>query len=590
MNQLAINKKYSTLDLDDTEKTSKKSAIDRDGLAFLWEYTKPQFGKLVVAFFTSLPIAAFGGIIAWSIKQATQSFATGDMHESMFLWLGLSIVFMILCSCIQIINTYVLSSLHAIIGNNIRIDLYDEIHQNSISFHSNIRTGELANFIGNDAQFAAGGVVEIYSAFWQRPCIILCLVGFMYYMNPLLSIVALTFFPLLSLCVIKLSYRVRKIESRYIENFGQLMGDMIESLTNIRQVKAFSQEANHRKTLVKKCNKLISFFKKVVLIKSFISPVTEIFSSIGLVAMAIIAYYQLQQGITTPGAIAGCLTAAISLKRVTKELSLSVVELQRSFAAIHRIYRLSGYTDKNRDLYSINEPVKTLALENVSFSYDLKKEIIQGANIEFHQGEHVAVIGPSGGGKTSLLDLIIGFYPCTSGKIKVNGRDLADINLKSWRNQIGIVTQDPFLFDMTIEQNIKYGNFYASPNQILTAVERTGCLEMINRLPDGIKTMVGERGCRLSGGERKRVALARALIRPISVILLDEATSELDPVVEEDILSVIGKLAKDMIIINVSHRPSIIRHSDRIILIKHGTINEFSPTDCEKILNTDIYF
>jgi ABC-type multidrug transport system fused ATPase/permease subunit len=588
MNFYLNRKRSRSDDYQSRVSTPEVSVIDRDGLKFLWEYAKPHLSKLVLAFIISIPVAALSGIIAWSVNRATQSFSEGQMQVNMFLWLGAANAFMILYSCLQVFNTYTLSSLQATIGNNIRIDLYDEIQQNSISFHINIRTGELSNLIGNDSQYAAGGVLELYSTFWQRPIVILCLAGFMLYMNPILSLLSLTFFPFLGICIIKLSRNARSIESRFIEKQGQLMGEMIESLINIRQIKAFSQESAHKLSLTQKCNELLYFFKKVVLIKSLILPTTEILSSIGIAAMAVVAYFQLQHGTTTPGEIAGCLTAAISIKRVTREFSSSVVELQRSFAAIRRISRIKGHSEQYQNLYSIKEPIKTIMFEKVSFSYDGKNNIIRSATFKIQRGERVVIIGPSGGGKTCLLDMITGFYTCTSGMIKVNNYNLADVGLVSWRNQIGVVAQEPFLFEGDILQNIIYGYPNASNDEVLHAVRRAGCLEMIERLPEGIHTQVGERGARLSGGERKRVALARALIRPISVLLLDEATSELDIAIEEKILRVIDTLAKEMIIINVSHRPATIQHSDKILFVENGIIQEITPSDADCLLSKTI--
>ena len=197
-----------------------------------------------------------------------------------------------------------------------------------------------------------------------------------------------------------------------------------------------------------------------------------------------------------------------------------------------------------------------------------------GVDAELRRGERVAVIGPSGAGKTTLLDLLIGFYPCTTGRILVNGMDLSTLDVKAWRRQIGIVTQEPFLFDATVADNIQYGNPEADPQMILLAARRAGCGEMLQRLPDGVRTVVGERGCRLSGGERKRVALARALVRPIAVLILDEATSELDEENERAILDVLDELARDMLIVNVSHRPSILNHCDRALLLDEGILRE----------------
>jgi ABC-type multidrug transport system fused ATPase/permease subunit len=193
--------------------------------------------------------------------------------------------------------------------------------------------------------------------------------------------------------------------------------------------------------------------------------------------------------------------------------------------------------------------------------------VLTGLTLDARQGERIGIVGPSGAGKTTFVDLLIGFYPCTAGRILVDGQDLSSLDPASWRRQIGIVSQEPFLFDDTIEENIHLGWSEAGRERIAEAAARAGCEELLARLPDGLATRVGERGSRLSGGERKRVALARALVRPVSILILDEATSELDAAVEERILESVDNLAADLIVFHVSHRPSVLAHCDRAIFL-----------------------
>ena len=213
------------------------------------------------------------------------------------------------------------------------------------------------------------------------------------------------------------------------------------------------------------------------------------------------------------------------------------------------------------------------------FSYDGRHDVLKHVNLVFKRGERIAIWGPSGSGKTTLVDLIIGFYPCSQGAIHANEVVLGTVSPQSWRQQIGTVTQTPFLFDATIEDNVRFGYAKATEDQIRHALHLAGAQEMLERLPNGLKTTVGERGCRLSGGERKRVALAQALVRPISLLILDEATSELDAATEEALLGSIDALSSQMVVVNVSHRSSILRHCDRAILLRDRQAWETSPDE-----------
>ena len=553
--------------------------LDPAALGFLWSYARPHCRRLGAALATAIPIALLGGVMAWAVKEVVEAFTSGEPRGVIFLWLAVGLAGVVLRSGLEILNRQILILLHARIENAIRLDLYETVHENSLDFHSHIRTGELANLIGNDVQHAAGGVVEIYGALWQRPAVLLCLVGVMLYFNPVLSLLALVLLPLLGICVSRVGRRAADAERHFMENQGQMMGTMVESLTNVRQVKAFGQESGQRETLAAKCEDLIGSIRRAVLLRSLVSPAAETLSGVTITVMAVVAFYQLRAGSTTAGDIAGCLAAALALKKPVKGLSGSVVELQRSFSAIRRIVWARELSRAEDGAHVIEGPVQSLELRDVAFSYDGRKQVVAGLNVTFGRGERVALVGASGSGKTTLLDLVTGFYPAQSGKIAVDGRDLREIDLKSWRRQTGIVSQEPLLFDVSIEDNIRYGSGDADADRVVLAAERAGCGEMLARLPDGINTVVGERGCRLSGGERKRVALARALVRPISVLLLDEVTSELDGETEEAILNVVDSLAGDMLVISVSHRPAILRRCDRALIMENGSATEVEPAE-----------
>ena len=562
--------------------------IDRDGMRFLWQYARPRRKTLAISLGVAIVLAGLSGLLAWSVKEITQSFTqTGTAGRRLFLWVGVALVVVLVHSALEILNRLILTTLFARTSQEIRIDLFREIQDNPIAFHTHVRAGELASLIGNDVQAAAAGVLETFSAIWQHPATLLFLVGLMVYLNPWLSLIALALLPILSGCVTWISRRARQAQLSFMDSQSKLLGVMVESITNVRQVKAFGLETQRTEQLAERGEHLIHYLRKATVLMSLVSPVTEVINSVAIGGMALLAYWQIQHHFTTPGAVAGCLVAAIGLKKPLKGMSQSLVELQRSFAAVRRITWALGKTDQRKGLPAVAGPVRNVTLENVNFSYDGQRLVLSGIQLQLRYGERVALIGTSGAGKTTLLDLITGFYPATAGRILVDGKDLSTLDVKSWRKQIGIVSQEPFLFDASIEENIQYGNAEAGPEQIAKAARRAGCDEIIARLPEGLKTRVGERGCRLSGGERKRVALARALVRPISIIVLDEATSELDPEMEESVLQVIDALAADMMVLNVSHRASILRHCDRALILEDSTLRESTPEDVLKAMESN---
>jgi ABC-type multidrug transport system fused ATPase/permease subunit len=564
--------------------TGTFTAANRRYLAFLFKYTRPYLHFITGAFGASIPLAALVTVLPLAFNRVTQLIGDQASLSKILLWLAVGLGSVSLKSILAICNKYILTVLHSRITNDMRNGLYDHIQKSPLTFHLHKQTGQLSGLISNDAQIAAGGVIELFISFWQAPASIICLIATMIYFNPLLSLLAIGLIPIMSVVITRTGNKARTAERKFLDHEGQLLGVMVESLTNVKQVKSFGLENRQKTKIVKLGQALLKYRKQAVLLKSVISPVGEILNVVVISIMAVIAYYQLDRGLTTPADIVGCLAAAFGLRSPVKNLSGSLVAIQRSVAAMQRITWFCGTPKKTAaPLNRIGAVVNSISLENVFFSYDGRRFVLRNISLHVGRGERIAILGQSGVGKTTLVDLIIGFYPCTSGRICVDGLDLSTVDLDSWRRHIGVVTQEPFLFEASIEENIRYGFEQADRHQILKAAELAGCQDILARLPQGLQAGVGERGCRLSGGERKRIALARALVRPISLLILDEATSELDPKIEEQILTSVDRLADRLIILNVSHRQSILKHSDRAILLGNETAREFHPQELSAV-------
>ena len=572
-------------DPDATHKNGKFVAVNRKYLKFLYRYTKPYIKNLICAFLVSIPLAAIGAVLPWAFNRVTKLFGENASISQIIIWMAIGLGSVSVRSGLAMFNKYILTMLHVRITTDMRNEIYERIQKRPLEFHMHKHAGELGSIISNDTQVTAGGVMELFTALWQSPASILCLVGVMLYFNPILSLLAIGSIPLLSIFVTFSGNRARKAEWSYLQHESNMLGVMIESLTNVKQVKSFGLEKQQKEKIAESGRKLIRYRKRTVLLKSIVGPTSEILNMLAITIMAIIAYFQLKLGQTTPAAIVGCLTAALSLRTPVKTLSNSMVSIQRSVAAMQRIKWICGdQKEKKSGLKKIEAAAKCIELKGISFSYNGKNSIFSNISFKVRTGERIAIFGPSGVGKTTIIELILGFYQCSSGKILIDGIDLATLDPYSWRKQVGVVTQEPFLFHGTIEENIRYGYQDADRNRILEAARLAGCDEILERLPGGIHAMVGERGSLLSGGERKRIALARALIRPISLLILDEVTSELDSKIEEEILTCVDQLAPKLIVINVSHRKSVLQHSDRAILVKNGETLECDP---EKVYNED---
>lgn len=554
--------------------------FDKDYFLFLFHYTRPYLKKVVLAFLSSIPMASLATVLPFSLKKVTELFTSdGDFSQILF-WMILGLASVTIKSLFELANKYILTVVHVSVSNDIRTDLYDSVQKSPLAFHRKQHSGELTNMLNNDVQVAASGVVELFSVFWQSPISILFLLAAMLYFNPLLSIFAIITVPLIGAVVTYAGKKAKEAETRYLENEGKMAGLMVESLVNVKQVKSFGLENQQREKVKRICDELLNLRKKTTIQKSIVAPASEILNVLALTLMALVAYYQFEAGYTTHSDIVGCLTAAFGLKSPLKPLSRAVVTIQESTAAVKRIKWLLNKREKsNRVLEKVDPNTKQVRFENVSFSYNGIGSILTNISFELNRGERIAIVGKSGEGKTTIADLVSGFYPPTEGTIRIDGKNIKDIDQDSWRLKIGVVTQEPFLFRASIAENIRYGYEAADDAKILEALRLAGCDEMIKRLPGGLDADVGERGGLLSGGERKRVALARALVRPISLLILDEATSELDEATEEAILSEVDRLRNDLIILNISHRKSVLKHCDKALLLKDGHIKKTSISE-----------
>ncbi len=570
---------------DPTDSRSAWRYLNRESLSFLRIYARPYWSRLLIALLVSIPLASMGAVLPWSLKKVADQFTAGAALKVILFWMGIGLAAVMVRSVLELVNKFILTILHVQLSNDIRNRLFELLQDAPVGFHAQNRSGEMASLVANDAQAAAAGVIELFSALWESPAATICLLAVMFYFNPLLSLVAVISIPLLAVCVAITGKKAQKAERQFLDRQGSILGWMIESLTNVRQVKSFSLEKQGRERFEGYGRQLVAFRKRALLMKSMVTPAADISNGLVLVLMGIIAYHQLSQGQTTTGDIVGCLTAAFSLKRPVRRIAASVVELQRSVAAIQRINWVQRNTSEPHGEVKLQKPVKVIRFADVYFSYDGRTFVLKSIDLTLKRGQRIGVIGASGAGKSTLVDILLGFFPCSQGRIWIDDVELQQIDPESWRQQIGIVSQEPFLFDASIEENICYGNPDADADRIQEAISLSGCDEMIKRLPDGNDTRVGERGSLLSGGERKRVALARALIRPISILILDEATSELDPPNEKAILEAVDRLAKDKIVLNVSHRKSILGHCDRVLRLQNNTLSEI---DAKDILKADL--
>jgi ABC-type multidrug transport system fused ATPase/permease subunit len=540
---------------------------------FLWVRLKPYRKLIVLSVGISLVTAGLAVVPPWAFKRAADHLTRFQSWLPIIYWAGAGLAATSLFSISQAFSGYWLNLIQARLSLSLRNELFECVQGLPLDFHLRRRTGELASLIGNDTEAASSGLVILFDSLLRHPLNIIGLTVLMFYFDAWLSLTALLSLPLMNFMTTIIGKKSRVAEGEFLNSQGNLLGAIIENLTNVKQVKSLGLEADRRNLIAVLGNQAIGWRQRALFYQSSIGPVAEAANLLVLSGMAVMAYYQIAKGTSSTGEVVGCLTAAFALKGSVRKLAESFLMLQRSTAAVNRLEWILGRTSTSMGQQVVlNDPVGSIELIDLSFSYDGQRPVLLKVHFKVNRGERIAVWGPSGSGKTTLMDLITGLYPPTTGQIRINGLEMNEIDLNSFRQQVGVVTQDPFLFEGTIEENIVFGHPTIDEAEIQKAAELAGLRETLGRLPQGLKTPVGERGARLSGGERKRVALARALVRPISILILDEATSEMESQVEEEILSSIDSLSTDLIIFIVSHRESILSHCDKILEVSFGRV------------------
>ncbi len=349
-----------------------------------------------------------------------------------------------------------------------------------------------------------------------------------------------------------------------------------ETFAGNKIVKAFSMEPYEKKRFSEKTRKLLRIEMKEVKYKAISSPINLF---LGGVAVAVIIYYgglRVVQGVYTPGTFLSFVAAVILLYKPIKELSKLNNALQQGLAATDRVYDI---LERESDILEIPKPltIKTgshrVSFEKVFFKYD-EEMVLKDVNLDVRPGEILALVGMSGGGKTSLVNLILRFYDVSQGAIFIDGINIRDASLASLRNQIAIVTQEPILFDDTVKNNIAYGRHTASDNEIQAAAEAAYAYDFIQSFPDKFDTRIGELGTRLSGGEKQRICIARALLKDASILILDEATSSLDSESEMWVQKALENLMKGRTTFVIAHRLSTVNKAHRIVVLVDGAIVE----------------
>jgi ATP-binding cassette, subfamily B, bacterial MsbA len=481
-------------------------------------------------------------------------------------------------------STYWMTDVGQLVVRDVRNALFAHMLGQSASFFARSTSGQLMSRVTSDVGQIQQAVSETVGDLIRES---LALVGYLFvllYFDARLALVCLTGAPVVIYPLVRLGQRVRKTTRRSQEHLETISHLAAEAFSGHRIVKAFGMEAKEADRFAHASDRLYRTNMKAIVALSSLPPLMEF---LGGLAMAGALWYgsrQIAYGNLTPGAFTAFMASLFMMYGPAKKLSRVNANLQQAIAAAGRIFEmLDTHTEvQDRPGAQALAPLRDrIVFRGVSFNYEDRdrRRILREVSFDVRAGQMVALVGLSGAGKTTLVNLIPRFYDVTGGGILIDDVDIRDVTLKSLRAQIGMVTQDTVLFDDTIASNIAYGAPNATPEQIEDAARIAHAHEFIATLPEKYQTKIGERGQRLSGGQRQRVAIARALLKNSPILILDEATSSLDAESEMLVQDALLRLMQDRTSFVIAHRLSTVRRADAIIVLERGVVREIGRHD-----------
>ncbi len=480
------------------------------------------------------------------------------------------------------LQTYLKSHVMLSVLMDIRNHLCEHLLPQSLSYFENRKSGELISRLTNDITATQFGLSILFDSVLLQPMRLLCGLGLAFYFSWKLSLFTFVLFPIVIIPVLVFGRKIKKYGSRSLMHLGELTDAMREMFSGIRIVKAFKME---NEEIVEFKNLNSRFFKRMmqtVKAKALNTSTTEFIYSLGLAAIIIVGGYVITTNKITPGSLGGFVTVtAFLILTSIKKLAKSYGKLQESLAGASRVFELldqhPSITD-NPDAIELEKIEKNVSFRNVNFAYD-SIPVLKDINLTVEKGQIIAIVGESGAGKSTMLDLVPRFYDPLSGTIEIDGTDIRLIKRDSLLEQIAIVSQQTFLFNRSFKDNILCGRRDASLEEVEDAAKAANIHDFITNLPDGYDAIVGEQGVKLSGGQRQRVTIARAILKNAPILILDEATSSLDSESEMLVQEALDHLMKGKTTFVIAHRLSTIRHADRIAVLRNGCLVETGTHD-----------
>jgi subfamily B ATP-binding cassette protein MsbA len=519
------------------------------------------------------------GIICVAIGTSATAYIIKPVLDEIFVnkdvdMLHILPIFIIILYAMKGFGRYIQAYYMAYIGQDIvrifRNNMLENLMNLDLEFFNKNRSGELISRITNDINRIQDAVSSSFAMFFREILTIFALIGVVIYNSPKLAFFGLVVLPVLIYPLSRLAKKMKKISHQSQEKISDLTSSLTEIFNNIEIIKAYSSQKIELNKFEKQNHDYFKLSVKAVKTNELVSPLMEVVGSIAVATVIIIGGMEVIEGKMTVGSFFSFMTALFMLYTPIKRLSSLHNSIQDAIAASDRIFDILNLKSKIINGKENIKSIENIELKNVSLKYG-DKEALKNINLNVKRGDFVALVGDSGGGKTSLINLIVRFYDVSTGDLNINNKNIKEYNKKILRKKIALVSQRVFIFNDTICANVAYGE-EIDEQKVKDALEKANALEFVEKLDNGINTILDEFGLNLSGGQRQRISIARAIYKNPDVLIFDEATSALDNKSEKLIQEAISNLIKDKITFVIAHRLSTIKNAKNILVFKDGQI------------------
>lgn len=541
------------------------------------EYIIPHWKTFLTSVSLMILIAGTTALHAWLIKPALDAVFVEKRANALVIIPLVVLVVTIVKGFATYFQLLTMNVLSLRISSDMRVRLYSHFIKSDISTLHSKSSGDMMASIMNEIGSVVNVINTVINGFVKQLFTLVALICVMFSQSLELSLVAFIGFPLAGYPIYKLGKRLRNLSFKNQEIASKFSSQMSDTLQYSKLVKAYHCEDFEVKRMSAIIESIFKMGKKISRISLIASPFVESLAGIGVAAVIWYGGHQVINGETTPGAFFSFFAAMMMAYKPLKSVSGMNSGVQMGLAAATRLYTLLDekpvIIDKPNAIALTN--VKgDIEFQNVKFSYIDDKLAMNEVSFKIPAGKTVALVGHSGGGKSTIMSMILRFYDPNSGAVRLDGHDIRDVTIKSLRSSMSVVNQEVMLFDDTIIENIRYGKEDATEEEIIRAAKLAEADEFIQEIPEKYHAKVGQNGIRLSGGQRQRIAIARAILYNAPILLLDEATSALDPISEKLIKDALAKLTKNRTTVVIAHRLSTVIHADKIIVIASGKVIE----------------